>query len=174
MLHLHGRPTRERLFHQILLFFGQVCGYLDYDFYQKIATVIGIAERHTQQAEAEQGITLGSPGYFQECTSGKGRHVNLATQEGDRQPDNGSCAEIRALSFEYRIIFHVDDRVKISRRPLVFPGFTFPGNSEELSVFDAAGDRNLNLPGFLQDAGAVTGLAGLFDNPATPPAFRAG
>ncbi len=73
-----GEVICERFFHQILLFFCQVCGYLDYNFHREITPVIGIQVRHTLLAE-RKGYGSGYPGDFQEGSSGDCRYVDLSS-----------------------------------------------------------------------------------------------
>ena len=166
-------PTYECLLHQSLLLFCQVYRDLHNDFYQEISPVAGIQERHTLPPEPEEGVALRAPGNVQERTPGDRWHRDLSSQKGSCKPDDRGRMQVSPLPFEHVVFFYMDDRIEVSRRPMVFPGLALPGNSQELPVFNTAGDRYLNLPGFLQGPSPQAGCAGPFYDLTTPATIRA-
>ena len=170
-----GRSVPQ-LLEQLALAIGEVGRGDDARAGQQIAAFALAASQlgHALPAQSEAAAALRFGGNRQGDFAGRGRHLDLAAEDGGRDRNVDVGPQIVAVALEAAVGSDGDDEVDVARRAAVQARSALAGHAHALAGVDTGRDVDLERLGAAHEAGAVAGRALLTAHFAGAAAGRAG
>ena len=122
----------------------QFAGSLDTKFDEQVAFAMTVQHRHTFAANAHSSARLHSLGDFQSMLAFEGGDANLGPERGLAERNWNHAVQIGAFALKERVLFDVQDHIKITRRPTESSGFTQASETDAGAVFHTRGNLGLD------------------------------